>query len=289
MGPYAPKIALRTSFPLTCFVAVLLCCTPAIAEATANDPIACVRAALRVFRPSPKVYRSSGKPESWDLDGRYPAKSSAYDRAFAPFLGTTLDNYARVRALSGKTTHVADLFGSAVFSHDPSAFSSLTGVRLHPLKSEAVPTEYKTGGNHWAEVIGNLLLPDTWARMQADRSARGIPAYDLILVKPEGALEETALWDIVNGPDSLERRAAFASHLRFLSRAYATLSPDGIMLVQVLSGHAGDPLFQEWLRHLNSLGIEARTYREDPANPYNSRTYLVLKRNPESPSALPGL
>jgi hypothetical protein len=190
--------------------------------------------------------------EAWQIDGRERGELS-YNTYFSDALGgQTIENYIWGRRAHGLTAHVADLFGSAVFSNSPSAFQSLTGVRLHPLDPKLIPAEYKTL-RRWRELTGDIYLRSTWNKLDQSMQERKIPAFDLILVRPVGPLY------LQTGQIYSNSDAYFGVSLSVVERAWQRLSSrQGKMLIQITSSIEISQSFQKWLKRLEAAGIRAR-------------------------------
>ena len=80
---------------------------------------------LRTFHGVDRSQRphNLGSHETWGVDGEMIYEELRYNAFFGP----SLDE--RPLELVARDRHVLDVFGSAVFSREPAAFASLTGLR----------------------------------------------------------------------------------------------------------------------------------------------------------------
>lgn len=228
--------------------------------------------------------------EVWPWDGALiiggqPAEHMQYNFYFqAPLEGKTFEQVAADRLAQGKTAHVADFFGSAVFSRDPAAFSSLTGIRLRKLDPVALPKEYPAA--NWNEVEGNLYGDPVWSALNTDMRARKIPAFDIIVCRPEGPLKQLAKAYLVDPARPEGRAAFFKENLKFLNQAYTRLSADeGQMFVQLTPQIAESPEFRDWLSRVKRAKIAASLFVNDKSQGYP----VPLLRITKSASSLANL
>jgi len=203
--------------------------------------------------------------EQWPVDGDLtvsgkPSPSMQYNFYFqAPLEGKTFEQYASARLKEGKTAHVADLFGSAVFSQAPDAFSSLTGVRLKKLDPTALPGKYPAA--NWGEVEGDLYRPDAWKTLRNDMKRRDIPSFDIIICRPEGPLKQLSRAFLRTGQTEENRAAFFHENLAFLNQAYRNLSTeDGRMFLQLTPEINDSPEFNAWLSRVRKKNIQAEVF-----------------------------
>lgn len=89
----------------------------------------------------------------------------------------------------GKTTHVVDYFGSAVFSDTPEVFDSLTGVRFENIDRKKILERYVTL-SAWSEIVGDLLLKSTWGEVDRAILERRIEGFDIGIIRPLGPFNE---------------------------------------------------------------------------------------------------
>ena len=175
---------------------------------------------------------SGAQTSSWPIDGQHNSKSSyesyKYNAVFKAALnGNTLENFARDRRARGKSTHVADFFGSAIFSPEPQVFDSLTGIRLEPAPRE-LTTNSALEHPRWSEVLGDLMQSSTWRKLDQNTTERKIGKFDLITIRPEGPAH---IWDnqvskaIAEGDFTNSQNLMTLAH-SLLDRAWQRLSTD---------------------------------------------------------------
>lgn len=234
---------------------------------------------------SQRVWMNNGITyEKWTVDGRPDSPLSmpapTYNDTFASSLNhQTIEAFVEERRLAGRTTHVADIMGSAVFSNEPHLFDSLTGVRLRPLHPGAYPEGYPSP--NWQEVTGNVYLPSTWE--DVDR-AMNATKFDLIVARPEGFLSRLS-------KKYCSREIFFENFLaiqfRVVSRLWERLTADeGVMLVQLTPEIAGHSKFKDWIKSLHKSGVEAEVF-QDGQGLRGPCPILRLNKSQSSPQLLP--
>lgn len=189
--------------------------------------------------------------DKWDFDGTYAVGDPhSYNMMFQSVLGERgFERLAIRRRRQGLSTHVLDLFGSAVFSPLPQAFDSLTGVRLRVLPAGAVGDEY--ADVDWQQVAGNLFQRSTWVDLDRSIAERGITKFDLIVIRSAGPFQVTS--QLVNGP---AKQSLLGLYFSILSRAWERLSDSGMLVVEMSTPIASSRDYQSWLARLRAAGIE---------------------------------
>lgn len=134
-------------------------------------------------------------PESWDFDG--PGSSGYYGLTFSESLKVVgMDSFESMlfaRRQSKSSTHVLDLFGSGFFIDDQRLATSITGLRLAPynrIKLGSYPEKDVP-----VEVTGDANDPLTWHSLSQSMNQRGIPSFDLIIMRPDGAWRSGAFFN----------------------------------------------------------------------------------------------
>jgi len=206
--------------------------------------------------------------ENWPVDGAHtiagkPAEHLQYSNYFrAPLEGKTFEQFAADRKAQGKTAHVADFFGSAVFSAQPEAFNSLTGIRLKKLDPSALPKNFPA--KNWNEVEGDLYGEEVFKELRADMEKRSIPAFDVIICRPEGPLKQLSKAFLTQAEYRDDRPAFFREQHKFLDRAYRTLSAaDGKMFLQLTPEIRASREFRAWMTRLKAKNVEAEIFMND--------------------------
>jgi len=186
-----------------------------------------------------KPASGEGPPEKWNIDGPAYARLS-YEGGFRGlFYKLKLDsehffeNLLQARRTAGKSTNVLDLFGSGYFVENQALADSITGVRYGPFDRSKVPKEY------WPkyfpeEVLGDILSPITWKKLDRSMERRGIPKMDLIVMRPEGGWE--------SAPFTLTERQNALAFGYIVRQALTRLSDDGEFYFDLWVRHTpGDP------------------------------------------------
>jgi hypothetical protein len=170
-----------------------------------------------------------GPPELWSIDGPEFAQKS-YERAMSEIIekigeGPSEDYFERFlsqRKSRGESTHVLDLFGSALFVSNRDNASSLTGLRWGPLDTshrellvEMTPEDVPP------EVLGDIINHNTWLKLDQSMSQRNITSMDLITMRPEGG------WQLADWSESPDKNIVALSYI--LSQAIPRMSPTGRM------------------------------------------------------------
>lgn len=242
---------------------------------------------------SKRLLRSQAAQEAYEgdlIDGHIPGE---YNYFSAGLGHQTVESYARVRRQAGFKVHVCDLFGSAVFSDEPEVFDSLTGVRLQPLLSSRIPDNIKVHQN-WRELVGNIYSRNTWNILDQSMDSRGISKFDIIFIKPEGALRTAAnlafdesvlplkinLLDNNGNPLNViarseiptreTRQSVFlASSLLLVERAWKRLSnQNGLLLTQITNEMMSDKDFQDWVNLMRLRGQRIDFFAGNRSTPY---------------------
>jgi hypothetical protein len=285
----------------TVSVLVLLLLTSSVSVATelplCGDSGTVVQQALK-NRPFLKVARSAADnlaigDSEWPVDGQAADTSPyAYNRFFGQALGgeSFEARFARRKA-KGKPVHVADFFGSGVYPRELKDVDTITGIRLQNLPVKKIPDNYPD--MKWDEVLGDLFLPRTWAKIRKNMRDRKIPGFDIITLRPEGPL--TYLFSrkyVLKGSDR-ERQMFFSGTNSLLRKIWKVLSPDqGELYVQITQEIRESPEFNAWLKSLHEQQIEVGVFHEVLApKTVNSKAvvsdFLKIVRTPASPTELP--
>lgn len=207
------------------------------------------------------VGRIARENDIWPVDPPYhlTGEPGGYDSFFNDLLekenADSFEILLSARKDDRKPTNVLDLFGSGYFINDLSVADSITGVRLLNTKAATLKLlqsdidygyaeeegklekramdqiEKVTASSKWSQIEGNLFLPTTWNALDKNAKQRGIPSFDLITIKPEGAIhnfEVFAHGDLRPENRDYEWRDRIYSlkFLRLLNRAYQRLNPD---------------------------------------------------------------
>ncbi len=202
--------------------------------------------------------------DTWEVDGPYlePGQQGSYDSDFEPLLiqqeADTFTELLRIRKASGRSTHVLDLFGSGYFLRDLNLVSSLHAVRLKDTDDVYREAAFKRfiarkenndpRQHHYARIVdylnlikeypfrkvieGNLYHPKTWSHLASSQRTMGIPDFDLIVARPNGAFANKCIVHPNDSRDySREMTLRYASiFLRMLNRAYTICAPDSGMI-----------------------------------------------------------
>lgn len=171
--------------------------------------------------------------------------------------------------------HVLELAGSAVFI-DPAETDSLTGVRLTVKTFADAPPDPDAKRD---QVAGDLYRHATARATNANRSARGIPHYDLIVIRPIGGLVGVYR-------DTEEDIAAYGNTLlHVLNRYAAYLAPDGEIFAQLDKRIAQTDRFARWVSGLQEIG-----YRVTQGVTRASHTPVIrITRTPGAPARFPAV
>lgn len=224
--------------------------------------------------------------ETWGFDGAYtPADEASYDYYFSKVLpnGVSFATLLKDRKKLGKSTHIADFFGSAIFLRKFSKVDSLTGVRLSSIQSDSLPKEFPN--KKWQQVFGNLYSLRTWNAVKANMRERNITSFDLIVSRPLGGTSMSH--EIADG--TVTERSYFAAHFILLRRAYELLSnDDGLMFVEIQDNVADSTEFNQFLELLKQNGIEFR-YTPYYVLDFFRRGALFIQKSAASPKVLPEL
>lgn len=131
----------------------------------------------RAYQTTSKAKQEPDYP--WNIDGYQPNAFDHYDAFFWKAVGErSIAAFLADRKASGLTTHVFDLFGSAVFTKELGAIDSLTGLRLENRYPNALPAE------KWGVVVGDATRLMTWMSLDQQLDERNIPAFDLAIYRP---------------------------------------------------------------------------------------------------------
>ncbi len=113
---------------------------------------------------------------------------------------------------------------------------------------------------NWGEVEGDAYSPQTWKELDKDMKGRDIPAFDLILCRPQGFLKQLSRKFVEEGTAE-EKDAFLAVHHRLLGRMWTRLSNDeGLMLGQLTPAIVESSQFQSWMKTLKTEGVDAEVF-----------------------------
>ncbi len=225
--------------------------------------------------------RPEGREESWPADGMNWLSKKSYDRTFSHLISqSSLRSHIQRRKSSGRSTHVCDLYGSAVFLGAPRYVDSLIGVRLSSLTWFRVPLSLWLSSKR-REVTGNIYSRATWLKLDERMSNEKIPAFDYFFIRPGGGMQLHPLG--LASEDALRTMAAV--HFTILNRAYKLLSSnEGEMFIQPVHSAVWKYAIEEgWFEKLNRSGI--RVIKDFSKYPKGVR----LIKTKDAPIELPGL
>jgi hypothetical protein len=264
--------------------------------------------------------REAWGDDIWEEDIPYyrSGENGGYDWYFNALLknegAPTFQSMMEERKKEGKPANVLDLFGGGYYIDDLSAVDSITGVRLannsqealryvetiknapeHQNKSENWHKKMEYAEQHmqelmasskWGIVEGNLYRPTTWTNLRGYQHEKGIPSFDLITVKPDGAFKNDELVAIEHYfPDNREHYARV--FLRLLGRAYTSLSfNEGKLFTET-------PAFflESYMIPLKSIGENEGGLKIDivDGDHYAGRKHIAITKYPDSTTDLEGL
>lgn len=236
--------------------------------------------------------------EAWGVDGKrggyeegYKIAKFSYNDSFHKLMGgKTLEQLAEARRQQGKTTHTLDVFGSAVFTKRPELFDSLVGLRFKGLDPSELPPEYSGAVKKNVEVTGDIIKKVTWKALDEHV---GEKKFDIVIIRPEGVLDDLDKWVNHYSNNNLESRAkrrATALGLAFtvIQRTWGRVSSDGgVMLVQLGRNTIESKEFAEWLTVLKKEGIEFQY--EPTAHGLPGHTVPAIRLVKTKPGPLPDL
>lgn len=168
----------------------------------------------------------NGTPKGrWTIDG----PQSIYEPSFERVIKAKGDRYdsnyfskrLNDRKAKGQSTHVLDLMGSGYFVRDPKVADSITGLRMERLKlTEEETVKYGTR----PVVLGDVFEDGTWSKLRNAMKRRKIPAFDLIVLRPEGGWQSQEF-------RSSNEEAGFI--VTILTNALSVISPDGEVFFRI--------------------------------------------------------
>lgn len=258
----------------------------------------------------------------WEVDPPFyePGEEGSYDFLFAKLLAeervSTFSEWLSRRKEQGEQTHVLELFGSGYFVDHPEYADSITGVRLEE-NSEKVAavlgrnldrnrdedgkelkrwqqTKYRRALDHlqrirqlpqWKVIEGNIYKASTWQAITQRQTQTGIPAFDLIVIKPEGMFRPQNILAANDwGAGDREERYG-AIFLRVLENAYARLSgKEGMLLFDTPVFGRFEEVRDSFLSVLkNTPGLKVSTA---PHEYFSSRLFVKLIRSSTAPETL---
>ena len=254
-----------------------------------NPPISC-KQALSVHTPTVrKILKDTAKlrnsylrkmrSELFVWDGH---QQNSYNRTFMSALnGMRIEDYAQSRKDSGKSTHLLDLFGSAVFTLEQDPFDSMTGVRLINLDPREIPYGLKKS-EKWRELTGDLGRKYTWKKLDSNLDARNIEALDIILIRPVGPLKDVA-WAIQANQDQRLTNSYLGLFYLVLNRAWERLSDsEGLILLKYENSLQQLSAIKAWHALLEAQGFDWNLTGHD-------HDILRLIKHKSSPLTLPKL
>lgn len=247
-----------------------------------NDCLRLLRSSVKLHAHLNDINKKSGVglEEFWPMDGSIGGLD--YNDNYREALeGLTIEEWAKARKQNRNTTHVLDLFGSAVFSKKPQLFDSLTGVRLRPMKDAKLRIKSNMSLTQWQEVYGDLLKTPTWLKIYGVLRGLYTTTVDLVIINPVGPLG----WVTSRAMDSREpllRDAFYLFSVGVLNKAWQILSSEhGIILVRINCDIAQSPEFFYWLKVQQARGVNV----EHMMNGAGTQTLRLIK-TPSSPDSL---
>lgn len=184
--------------------------------ATGTQPIQATVTCWRIF-DSKEV--DEVLKERWTIDG----PESDYEPSFQRVIEAKGDRYdpnyflkrLKKRKAKGLSTHVLDLMGSGYFVRDAKVADSITGLRTGRLK--LTKEEIRKYGTR-PVVLGDVFEQSTWLKLRNAMKRRKIPAFDLIVIRPEGGWQSQYF-------RSSDEEAGFI--VTILTNALSVISPNG--------------------------------------------------------------
>jgi hypothetical protein len=253
----------------------------------------------------------------WEEDPPYykPGEGGGYDWYFSELLkkenaGTFQEILAK-RKSAGIPAHALDLFGGGYFITDLSTVDSITGVRLQDNSAELLrditdqnnqlPAEESAKkrkyGNaldllpkllaspQWGIVEGNLYRPDTWKKLRTYQHAKGIPSFDLIVAKPDGAFADKEIFHVTDrGSDEVYDRYGRV-FLRLLNNAYTVLSFNEGKLFSECPGFVSQQFLEPFQAVSEEAGIKVEV---TDSMEYSKRKNIAITKYPHSTTDLEG-
>ncbi len=186
--------------------------------------------------------------DHWAADGYH---SRSYNSDFQPLLDErSIEEWLLMRKAQGKSTHILDLFGSAVFLKEKSNLAdTLTGARLLDLNDHETMNKswdlYQH--DHWSVVPGDLFQKKTWKILEEELRKKNAMPVDLITFRPMAGI---AYYGGVQG--------FLQIFFIMMKRAYKLLSNNnGMMLIQLPREYLEVFEEEEWVALLQKNGIAA--------------------------------
>lgn len=184
-----------------------------------------------------KPAEGHGTPEVWDFDGFDGAKyyNIHFEELFQIRGVRSILDILKKRGSSGKSNHVLDLFGSGFVVENRSDADSVTGLRFGSLARESADKRKQTLLSQLPEnppeVLGDAMNPETWRHLKESMGERGIPAMDLVTMRPMGG------WQSQPFSQNAESNALAVSLM--VKNVLEILSQDGEFYFYVQFRHVG--------------------------------------------------
>jgi hypothetical protein len=188
-------------------------------------------------------FEGVGAPEAWPIDG-FREKDEDYSlhlsKAFRLDPGLEYPKgksqyrffrtWANTRKVKGKSSHVLDLFGSGFQIENPSEVDSVTGLRFGPflLPNREIHRQRE-------EVLGDILNPTTWAKLDQSMAKRGIVKFDLVTMLPIGGWSDLKM-DFSPNAWSDSDQASFLTFKHIILNTLSRLSSDGVFYFKLYFG-----------------------------------------------------
>jgi|GEM_PF-4510310 len=195
-----------------------------------------------------------GPPESWTYDGLF-SQDGRYDRSFAGvyhdlgirYIRGHISEILRRKRAVGLSTHVCDLMGSGFFLDHPELADSVTGLRWGPYRVEKLPVNFDRTKLP-TEILGDIINPQTWDKLDESMHQRNIPSMDLITMRP------VAGW--TKAPWSRPPVNQLYALQFIIGQALKRLSPEGHFYFEINVGEIRGvlhetPQMQELIKEIN--------------------------------------
>lgn len=253
------------------------------------------------------------KQDTWDRDGPFstPGEAISYDSTFVDLLQKdgvdTFQGLLKKRKTENKPAQVLDLFGSGYFLHDLDAVDDITAVRLKDtdevyrkvtsLGRDTGTTEFSRNIatralerldrlKAWGKrktIEGNLYHRKTWADLVTDMQSRGIPSFDLIVCRPEGAFDTNKIMELEDNLDNNYRPYAYI-YLQLLDRAYSLCSVGGQIFTEIPEIPLPINLLEKFKAVMEQEGKVAISLSRSEAS--HRKRIMKLTKTPESPVSI---
>ncbi len=205
-----------------------------------------------------KYHKDHGPEETvWFIDGVVDTKKD-YETDFSDILAKLeiyspinyFENLLRSRKTLAKGANVADLFGSGFFIENQTLADSITGLRFGAYSRGSLPMNYPAAKVP-VEILGDIINPNTWDKLDKSISVRGIPSFDIVVMRPVGGW-----WA---GPWSQTAEDNINALKYILGNAMLRLSPDGYFFFKIhfenhiLGSLSDNPLLKEIVHDIESV------------------------------------